>query len=78
MLSRRKKVDYYYIEGQCRRINKLVKEYEKNQIKRIQRRESKTRLSVLFYGLLGNCLKISEHTKLLLDIFKESFDSCNV
>jgi len=78
MLLRRKKVDYRYIEGQCLKINNLVKEYEKNQIKRIQRRESKTRLNVLFYGLLGNCLKISEHTKELLDIFKESFDSCKL
>jgi phosphate/sulfate permease len=75
MLSRRKKVDYDYIEGQCLRIINLVKECEKNQIDRIQSGRSQTRLSVLFYSLLENSVKISERTKELLDIFKECFDS---
>jgi hypothetical protein len=75
MLSRRKKVDYDYIEGQCQRITSLVRECEKNQIKRIQNGKSHTHLSVLFYSLLGNSVKITERTKELLDIFKECFDS---
>ena len=75
MLLRRKKVDYDYIENQCRKIDELVNEYEKNQIKRIQIARPKTRLNVLFYGLLGNSIKISESTRELLIIFKESFSS---
>lgn len=75
MLTRRKKVDHSYIENQCKKINDLVIEYEKTQIQRIQDGKSKTRLSILFYGLLGNSVKISERTKDLLDIFRESFDS---
>ena len=75
MLSRRKKVDYDYIEGQCLRITNLVRECEKNQIKRIQNGKSHTHLSVLFYSLLGNSARITERTRELLDIFKECFDS---
>jgi hypothetical protein len=74
MLMRRKKVDYDYVANQCGKLKKLVDEYDKNQIKRIQKAESKTRLSILFYGFLENSLKISEQTQDLLDIFKESFD----
>jgi phosphate/sulfate permease len=77
MLLRRKKVDYGYIERQCGKVKNLVKQYEKNQIKRIQTGKSKTHLNVLFYGLLWNSLKISERTQELLDIFKESFNRGN-
>ncbi len=77
MLLRRKKVDYGYIEGQCGKVKDLVRQYEKNQIKRIQRGDSKTHLNVLFYGLLWNSVKISERTRELLYIFKGSFNRSN-
>ena len=67
-------MDYDYIANQCDKLKKLVDEYDKNQIRRIQKAESKTRLSILFYGFLENSLKIAEQTQDLLDIFKESFD----
>jgi phosphate/sulfate permease len=73
MLLRRKRVDYAYIDHQCGKLKDLVDDYDKNQIKRIQRSESKTRLSILFYGLLENSEKISEQTQNLLDIFRDSF-----
>jgi phosphate/sulfate permease len=73
MLTRRKKVDYDYIHNQKKRLENLVNEFDKNQIKRIQDAESKTRLSILFYGLLENSVKIAEQTEALLDIFRESF-----
>jgi uncharacterized protein YlbG (UPF0298 family) len=73
MLTRRKKVDYDYIHSQKKRLENLVNEFDKNQIKRIQDAESKTRLSILFYGLLENSVKIAEQTEALLDIFRESF-----
>jgi phosphate/sulfate permease len=73
MLERRKKVDYDYIANQSRRLNNLVTEFDKNQIKRIQNGESKTRLNILFYGLMENSVKIAQHTQNLLDIFRESF-----
>jgi len=75
MLSRRKKVDYNYINSQCLKIENLINECKTCQVERIQESKSKTRLSILFYGLLGNCVRISERTKELLNIFRESFDS---
>jgi phosphate/sulfate permease len=74
MLLRRKRVDYDYISNQCRRLKTLVLEFDRNQIQRIQRAETRTRLSILFYGLLENSVKIGEHTRDLLEIFRESFN----
>jgi hypothetical protein len=77
MLTRRKKVDYDYVGNQCDKLRGLVAEFDKNQIGRIQAAESKTRLSILFYGLLENSLSISEQTRNLLIVFKESFELSN-
>jgi hypothetical protein len=73
MLRQRKKVDYDYIDNQKRRLENLVDEFDKNQIKRIQDGESKTRLSILFYGLMENSLEIADETSGLLYIFRDSF-----
>jgi hypothetical protein len=73
MLRKRKKVDYDYVANQCRKLKNLVTEFDKNQIKRIQDAESKTRLSILYYSLMEDSLKIAEQTQDLLDIFRESF-----
>jgi phosphate/sulfate permease len=73
MLTQRKKVDYDYIANQSRKLRNLVTEFDKNQIKRIQDAEAKTRLSVLYYGMMENSVKIAEQTQNLLDIFRESF-----
>lgn len=75
MLLKNKKVDYDYIESQRRRLNDYVAEFNKNQIHRIQGGESKTRLSILYYGFLENCEKVSEQTQNLLDIFKDYFET---
>lgn len=73
MLLKNKKVDYEYIKNQRRRLNDSLGVYNKNQIHRIQDAESKTRLSILYYGFLENCEKISNQTQNLLDIFREHF-----
>jgi hypothetical protein len=73
MLMRRKNVDYDYVSNQCDKLKNLVSELERNQTKRIQRGESKTRLSILFYGLLENSRRIAEQTQNMLNIFRESF-----
>ena len=73
MLLSRKKVDYGYIANQRNRLSELANEFDKNQIRRIQNEEVKTRLSILFYGIVENSLKIAEQTRNLLDIFRESF-----
>jgi hypothetical protein len=73
MLLRRKKVDYDYVSNQCNKLKNLISTFDRNQTIRIQRGESKTRLSILFYGLLENSLRIAEQTQNMLNIFKESF-----
>ena len=77
MLMRRKKVDYDYIANQCNKLKNLVNEFDRNQIRRIQRAESKTRLSILFYGLLENTLTVSTQTQDLLFLFRDSFETRN-
>ena len=73
MLRQRKDVDYDYIANQSRKLKTIVAEYDENQVKRIQEGISGTRLSILYYGLLENAVKIAEQTQDLLDIFRESF-----
>ncbi|MCP3927387.1 MAG: inorganic phosphate transporter [Desulfobacterales bacterium] len=73
MLLQRKRVDFDYIARQSLKLVKLVDDFDKTQIKRIQNGESGTRLSILFYGFMDNSVKISEQTHNLLDIFRNSF-----
>jgi phosphate/sulfate permease len=75
MLLKNKRVDYDYIRNQRRRVNESVEEFNKNQIQRIQGLQSKTRLSILYYGFLENCEKISSQTQNLLDIFRDYFST---
>jgi phosphate/sulfate permease len=75
MLLRNKKVDYEYIKNQRRRLQDCVLDFNQKQIHRMQNEESKTRLSILYYGFMGNCEKISTQTQNLLDIFREYFRS---
>jgi hypothetical protein len=43
------------------------------QIQRIQDDSSKTRLSILFYAIIGDCLMLAKQNIKLLEIFNESF-----
>jgi hypothetical protein len=49
----------------------MVGNFDGQQIKRIQDNRSKTRLSILFYSLMWDCLKIAENTTHLLTVFRE-------
>jgi hypothetical protein len=77
MLLKRKKVDYDYIDNQCRRLRDLIHELDKNQVVRIQNSESKTRLSILFYGYLDNSERISRYASNILDTYRECFNLDN-
>jgi len=46
---------------------------DRNQIERIREGVSKTRLSILFYSINNDCLKIGEQVLKLLTIFDETF-----
>jgi phosphate/sulfate permease len=63
--------DMTVIRDLNRELRLLVHEYDQNQIMRIQANLSKTRLSILFYSLSWDCLKIAEQTTYLLSVFRE-------
>jgi phosphate/sulfate permease len=77
-LLEKKYVDYLYIRSRFDKLRDLVDEFDKNQIKRIQDESSKTRLSILFYGMMSDCTKVAEQTLNLLGIFQESFKLNNL
>lgn len=68
--SKYREVANHYIQ-----LKQLLEEYDQSQIDRIRNGVSKTRLSILFYGINNACLKISEQTLQLLTIFDETFKS---
>ena len=55
-----------------REIRILVDEFDENQVLRIQDNSSKTRLSILFYSLAWDALKIAESATHVLTVFEES------
>jgi len=50
----------------------LVDECDENQVLRIQNNKSKTRLSILFYSLAWDALKIAENATHVLEVFEDS------
>jgi phosphate/sulfate permease len=52
-------------------LRDLIREFDQNQIMRIQDNTSKTRLSILFYGLTWNSYRIAKQLRILAEIFRE-------
>ena len=73
MLLERKKLDHDSLTRQRDALHMMVADFDRRQIERIQKRETKTRLSILFYGFLDGCVKISDQTLTLVEIFRDSF-----
>jgi Na+/phosphate symporter len=70
-LRDRAQPDRASVEAATAEIRRLVEEFDRRQIRRIQDNTSKTRLSILFYGFLRDATQISEHTAELLRIFED-------
>jgi hypothetical protein len=66
-------VDYQNIVDQYLYMRKLADQFNQNQIERIRSDTSKTRLSILYYAIVGNCIMIGKQNIKLLEIFNESF-----
>jgi phosphate/sulfate permease len=62
------------IAAKNRDLRILVDEFDQHQIMRIQDNLSKTRLSILFYSLAWDSLKIAEQTTQLLTVFRECWE----
>jgi hypothetical protein len=54
-------------------MRELADQFNQNQIERIRTDTSKTRLSILYYAIVGNCIMMSKQNIKLLEIFNESF-----
>jgi hypothetical protein len=62
--------DVKELAGQNRALRLLAHELDRNQAVRIVDNVSKTRLSILFYSLMWDCLKIVEQTTCLMSTFE--------
>jgi Na+/phosphate symporter len=71
-LRNKEEPDQRAIADGNRELRMLVNEFDQNQIMRIQANRSKTRLSILFYSLVWDSLKIAEQATRLFEIFDES------
>ena len=54
-------------------LREIAERLNKQQIERIRRNESKTRLSILFYAIVGNAMMLSKQNLKLIEIFAETF-----
>lgn len=61
------------IEAKGARLRALATELNTRQVVRIKDSTSKTRLSILFYAIVGNAMMLSKQNLELLDIFEQSF-----
>ena len=66
-------VNYQNIVDQYQYMRDLADQFNQNQIERIRNDTSKTRLSILFYAIVGNCIMIGKQNIKLIEIFNESF-----
>ncbi len=74
IMKNREPFEYRDIAAHYVELKNYLDQYDRSQIERIRSGESKTRLSILFYGINNACLKISEQTLHLLDIFQETLN----
>jgi Na+/phosphate symporter len=74
VLQGRDVFDYRRIAAHYVEVKQLLEVFDCEQITRIRSGLSKTRLSILFYGINNDCLKISQQTLQLVTIFDETFD----
>ena len=65
--------DYQNILDLYQSMREMANRFNLNQIERISNDNSKTRLSILYYAIVGNCLMIAKQNIKLLEIFNESF-----
>ncbi len=73
ILHSRKPYKYREVAGHYVKLKQLLEDFDSTQIDRIRSSVSKTRLSILFYGINNACLKISEQSLQLVTIFDETF-----
>jgi hypothetical protein len=73
ILHSREPFKYREVAAHYINLKQHLEDFDRNQIDRIRSSLSKTRLSILFYGINNASLKISEQALQLLTIFNETF-----
>jgi len=71
--SHRQEIDLNRLAGKDSELRKLAAQLNTRQIVRIKDNSSKTRLSILYYGIIGNAKMLSRQSLELLEIFELSF-----
>jgi hypothetical protein len=71
--EKRKSFSPDIIKEQLQELRDLAERFHYDQIERIQDDSSKTRLSILYYAILGNFIMLGKQNLKLLEIFQESF-----
>ncbi|ABA87406.1 sodium/phosphate symporter superfamily protein [Syntrophotalea carbinolica DSM 2380] len=71
--GRKQPANLQEIEAKDARLRALATELNARQVARIKDSSSKTRLSILFYAVVGNAMMLSKQNLELLDIFEQSF-----
>jgi phosphate/sulfate permease len=71
--SRRQPADIAGLTEKDARLRALAEDLSDRQAVRVRDNSSKTRLSILYYGIVGNALMLSKQSLQLLEIFETSF-----
>ena len=64
-------LDYQDINDRYQHIRDLADRFNQVQIERVRDNTSKTRLSILYYALMGNCIMLTKQNIKLIEIFNE-------
>ncbi|UCC44311.1 MAG: inorganic phosphate transporter [Candidatus Zixiibacteriota bacterium] len=75
VISRRQMADVGRIIAKIEELRTLAGQLHEKQAERVRDGTSKTRLTILFYSIVGNAMMLSKQNLKLLEIFEESFGS---
>jgi phosphate/sulfate permease len=73
ILEQGKLTSFDSVRAKDRELRTLSKRLSQGQAARIQDRTSKTRLTILYYAIVGNLVMLSKQNVRLLDAFEQSF-----
>lgn len=66
-------IKYKDVRKKDSELRKMAEKLNNQQIERIRDGESKTRLSILFYAIVGNAMMLSKQNLKLIEIFADTF-----
>ncbi|MEE9443190.1 MAG: inorganic phosphate transporter [candidate division Zixibacteria bacterium] len=73
IISRRQLEKTDKIEAKAKELRQLAQRFHEVQLERIRNGESKTRLNILYYSIIGNAMMLTKQNLKLLEIYNESF-----